>query len=165
MKKLIAICGLLTVTSAVTFAQSKQTAPSATPAQPSMQLAPQPTPQRAVPAAQQRQQVTPEMIAERRAKMYQAQYKLTDDQYKGVYNAELEYMKEHEKLRASGTQANQQQMQQMEMAKDQKFKAAMNEDQYKRYQMTSGRRGTPLTPATQPQATPEVRPNATPATK
>ena len=113
----------------LSFAQSTQTSVTMTPQN---NAAPQTNaaPQQAVARPQQPQ---PEQMAERRAQIYKKQYDLNDQQYKGVYSAELEYMKQMMDMRAKGQQPTMEQNQQMMAAKDAKFKNVMTPDQYTKY--------------------------------
>jgi len=141
MKKLIITCALLTSASMLSFAQSTQTSATMS-AQPNG----------AAPQAMQnnQQQRSPEQIAERRAQIYQKQFGLDDNQYKGVYAAELEYIKQLMDLRAKGQQPAPGQAQQMNADKDAKFKAVMSADQYQKYSAT--RRPMPQQQAPNPAA-------------
>jgi cellobiose-specific phosphotransferase system component IIB len=84
----------------------------------------------------QQQGPSAEASAERRAKMYQKQLSLTPEQYKGVYKAELDLAKKEQGMRASGRQAGPGESMQMQMTHDQQLKAAMNADQYAKYELT-----------------------------
>ena len=131
MKKLILTCALLTSASMLSFAQSTQSQVTMTP-QPNATAQQPATPQ---PVARQ-QQPQPEQMAERRAQIYKKQYDLNDQQYKGVYNAELEYMKQMMDMRSKGQQPTPEQNQQMMASKDAKFRNAMSQEQYAKYSAT-----------------------------
>ncbi len=97
-----------------------------------------------------RPQMQPEQMAERRAQMYKKQYELNDEQYKGVYEAELDFVKQVQQIRASGKQATQPQMQQLAADKDAKFKKVMTPEQYTKY--TAARQPGAQPPAPAPVA-------------
>ena len=118
MKKLITTCVLVAAASMVSFAQSKQAA--------TQPVAPKSAHAAATP--------TPEQIADKHAKMYQQQYGLTPEQYKGVYQAELDYARQDQQVRQNGNQPGEGQVAQMGMARDQRFKAVMSADQYSKYE-------------------------------
>jgi hypothetical protein len=122
MKKLIITCALLTSASMLSFAQSTQT-PATTAAQPNG--APQ--------AHAQQQRPTAEQIAERHAQADKKQFNLDDNQYKGVYTAELEYYKQMLDMRDKGTQPTPDQAQKLRTDKDAKIKAVMTPEQYAKY--------------------------------
>lgn len=104
MKKLFTVC-LLAAATSVSFAQSAKS----------------PTP-------------TPEQLAERITRTMQSQLGLSEDEYKGVYNAELSYQKELRRTQDAGAEPGPGQSMQMKMAKDQKLKAAMTADHYAKYE-------------------------------
>lgn len=137
MKKLILTCALLTSASMLSFAQSTQSSVTMTPqsnaAAPQTNAAP---PQTAPQPAMRQQQMQPEQMAKRRADIYQKQYALNDEQYKGVYNAELDFMKQMMDMRSNGQQPSAEQNQKLMVEKDNKFKAAMSPDQYAKYSAT-----------------------------
>jgi hypothetical protein len=107
----------------LSFAQSTQS---------SVTMSPQSNAAAQQPVAHQ-QQPQPEQMAERRAQIYKKQYDLNEQQYKGVYGAELDYMKQMMDMRAKGQQPTPEQNQQMLTAKDEKFKNAMSAEQYTKY--------------------------------
>ncbi|MES2704784.1 MAG: hypothetical protein V4649_19240 [Bacteroidota bacterium] len=130
MKKLITTCALLTTVSVVSFAQSKQTSHTMSM---EAQTAASATPANATPVASKSSQMT----AERKAKMLQKQYGLNPAQYKGVYQAELEYAVQDEQIRQSGNEPGSGQAMQMGMGRDMKIKAAMTPEQYTKYETAS----------------------------
>ena len=77
---------------------------------------------------------TPEQFAERNTRTIQAQLGLSQEEYKGVYAAELAYQKELKQVQDAGTEPGPGQSMQMRMAKEQKFKAAMTADHYAKYE-------------------------------
>lgn len=119
MKKLITTCVLLAAVSMVSFAQSKQAATKTTKATNKTVAANTPT---------------AEQSAGRLSKMYQQQYGLNDQQYKGVYEAELSYNQQLEQIRATGVEPGQGQLMQAGMMRDQKIKNAMTPEQYSKYE-------------------------------
>ena len=119
MKKLFITCALLTATM-ISFAQNANKTGN-------MQ-APAATGRGAKPSAEQ--------IAERRSKMYQKQLGLNEDQTKKVYEAELDYVRQELMIREHGGQPGVGQSTQMEMGKDQRFKAALTAEQYAKYEST-----------------------------
>jgi hypothetical protein len=139
MKKLIITCALLTSASMLSFAQSAQTSPA------------QAQPNAAAPQMQNRQRPTPEQMAERRANAAKTQYALNDEQYKGIYAAELDFFSQMQAARANGQQPAPGQAQQMSMAKDAKYKTIMTPEQYQKYSATR---------RPQPQAAPNNTPPA-----
>jgi hypothetical protein len=114
MRKLILTCALLTSASLLSFGQN---------AMPAQQGA----------STTARQAPAPEKMAEMRANRYKQQLGLTDEQYKGVYNAELEYAKANQQFGASGQPVPPGPAQQMMMTHDQKFKEALTAEQYAKY--------------------------------
>lgn len=114
MKKLILTCTLVVSACVVSFAQNVQSAQTA-------------------PASNRTAAMNPEKAAELRAKRYQQQLGLTDDQYKKVYDAELEYVKADMSFRSSGQPVPPGPAQQMQMAHDQKFQGILTPDQYSKY--------------------------------
>jgi hypothetical protein len=116
MKKLILTCAVL-VAATMSFAQDAKTSTGAA----------------AAPGATRQQSMTAEKAAEMRAKRYQQTLGLSDDQYKKVYDAELEYVKQDQAFRASGQPVPQGPAQQMMMAHDQKFQSVLSADQYAKY--------------------------------
>lgn len=107
MKKFFATC-LLAAAVSVSFAQSTTTPKSPSP--------------------------TPEQFAERISRTMQAQLGLSQDEYTGVYNAELAYQKDLKKALDAGSEPGAGQSMQMKMAKDQKLKAAMTPEHYTKYE-------------------------------
>ena len=77
---------------------------------------------------------TPEQIAEKNAKMHQTELGLTPDQYKGVYNAELERARQDAQARTGGGTPGDGQVMQMNISRDQRIKAAVTADQFAKYQ-------------------------------
>lgn len=129
MKKLIATCALLTTVSIVSFAQSKQTSHTMSfDAQPNKTAAPAPNQARNTPSAASK------AAAEKRAKANQKQYGLTAEQYKGAYQAELEYEMELAQVRAGGAEPGEGQAMQMGMGRDMKLKNVMTPEQYAKYE-------------------------------
>ncbi len=112
----------------LSFAQSTQSSASLT-SQTASANQPQSTSKR----------VQPEQMAERRAEMYKKQYGLNDQQYRGVYSAELDYMKQIMDMSAKGVQPTTEQSQQMAQSRDARFQNVMTPDQYKQYSATQVR--------------------------
>ena len=129
MKKLIITCALVTSASMVSFAQANQTT--------------QTTTSQAASNASAQNMPSPEQMAERHAKAYEQQLKLTPEQYKGVYQAELDFTKQHQQMRANGGQPGSGQVMQMNMAKDQKFKQILTAEQYAKYDATRPKMAAP----------------------
>jgi len=126
MKKLIATCILLASVTAVSFAQStatKATAPAATA-----------TSQSAYPnITMSKPSNEPAKAAEKMAKASQKQYGLNDEQYKGVYDAELYYAKQMHEFNTYKLQPSEGQALQMRLAKDWGYKRALTAEQYAMY--------------------------------
>jgi hypothetical protein len=118
MKKLIITCALISAASVVSFAQN-------TTGQQTSAGAPQGT---------TRQAPTVEQAAEMRAKAYQNQLGLSDAQYKGIYAAELDFIKQDQASRANGGRPTAGQTSQLMMGKEQKFKSIMTAEQYSKYE-------------------------------
>ena len=123
MKKLIITCFLVSSASLVSFAQNSEQATTAPKTATTATAAPAPV----------RKMPSPEQIAERRAKSEEKQYQLSADQYKGVYQAELEYMQHVQQVHNSGGKLDQAQLTQMNTTKDEKFKKIMTPEQYTKY--------------------------------
>lgn len=87
------------------------------------------------------------VMAERQAKTYQQQYQLSNTQYKGVYDACLEFAKKVDAPRAEGRQITPQEFEAALNAKNEKFKAAMTPEQYKAYDATLSHTATQPVPA------------------
>ena len=124
MKKLITTCLMLSAFSAATFAQSKAGAPKA---------------KNNIPAsATTTSRVTGvEKLAENNARAIQKQYGLTEEQYKGIYSAELDYQRQAQMAAEAGGAGPGQTMQ-MNMGRDQRFQAVMSADQFSKYQAAKG---------------------------
>ena len=148
MKKLIFTCALLSGMSIVSFGQDAKpnNAPPGNPAalqtQPNM-----PPPQRnAMPP-----QMNIEPMAERRARMNEQRFKLTPEQFKAAREAEITYLQEMQQYRASGQMPTQGQRENMEIVKDQKYKALLNAEQFAKYDAErSHERMQPMTPTNMP---------------
>ena len=125
MKKLITTCVLIAAASFASFAQSKQAAPKS---------ATKNSGATATASASTSTTPNPQQVAERRAKMYQQQYGLTADQYKGVYQAELDYQTQLNGFKTNGQELGAGPAMQMEMGRDQRFKSVMTADQYSKYE-------------------------------
>ena len=124
-------CALLTTVSLASFAQSKQTSHT-------MSMEPQAqarTPLTPGPAASKQAQ----QVAERRAKIYQKQYSLSPQQYKGVYQAELDYAIQDEQAHMNGGQPGEGQAAQMIMARDMRLKNVMTPEQYTKYESATNK--------------------------
>lgn len=135
MKKLIITCMLLTGASMASFAQDNT--PSKGPAQP--------------PHATS--QINTEQMAHRRANMDAKMYGLTEEQAKSAYDIEMEFQTAMDRYRAEGKTPSQGQLGNIQTRRDEKMKALLNADQYKKYEMMKGKQGTsPMapTPAVQP---------------
>jgi hypothetical protein len=111
MKKLIITCLLISAASVVSFAQNTQTTQNNV----------------------SRQGPTTEQAAEQRARIYEKQLGLTPEQYKGVYEAELMYIRQDQSMRTNGNKPTDGMQQQNLMGRDQRFKSVMTADQYSRY--------------------------------
>jgi len=140
MKKLILTCALITSASVISFAQTQQAPP------------PAPTGGAQAPP---RPQMTLEQRVERRAKMEEKTLSLTPDQYKVVYDAELEMMKTAEDQKKSGKQPD---FQALNKAKEEKVKKVLTQEQITKYDAIFNRQGhgappAPMTPANQPKPT------------
>ncbi len=140
MKKLILTCALITSASMLSFAQSTQS---------SVTMTPQNAAGTQAQTARQ-QQPQPEQMATRRAQMYKQQYNLDDKQYQGVYNAELDYVKEMMDMRGKGQQPTAEQGKQMMATKDAKFQKAMSAEQYGKYTATRAAQQQQAAPAAVP---------------
>ncbi len=140
MKKIIFTCALFTFVSIISFAQSKQTGNAAHPN--TAAATPPPPPPPAPPG-----QLTPQQMAEQRAKAIQQQYKLSPEQYKGAYKVETDFFTQERQLRTSGAPIGQGQIMQMMMGRDQKYKEIMTPEQWAKYDETRPKM-TP--PASQP---------------
>src|SRR4051812_27803735 len=112
MKKLILTCALLTSVSVLSFGQA-QTSTSAT-----------------TTTTTSRQAPTAEQAATARTKSYTKLLKLTDEQKKAVYEAELDYIKQDMYFREGGNEVPPGPGYQMMVSHDQRFKAALSADQY-----------------------------------
>jgi hypothetical protein len=110
---------LLAALSVVSFAQSKGSGKTATPAGSS---------------SSSRAGSTAEQIAERNVKALQQQLGLTADQYTQAYAAELEYQQLHKSARDGGYDLGPGQTMQSKMARDSKYKAIMTAAQYTTYE-------------------------------
>lgn len=126
MKKLIITCALVSLGTVVSYAQSKSSA--------------QPTVTTATTASRAKAPSN-EQIAEQRARKYQKDLGLTAEQYKGVYEAQLEFVRQDKEARAYGGPGEGQAMQ-MQMFLDQKFQSVMTPEQYEKY--TKSKAPTPV---------------------
>ena len=132
MKKLILTCALISFVSVLSYGQNT--------------AAPATTSTRA-------QAPAPEKAAEMRANRYKQQLNLTDEQYKGVYAAELEYVKQDQMFRANGQPVPDGPAMQMRMAHDQKFQQVLTAEQYAKYEkMKATKPGAAATHAATPSA-------------
>lgn len=127
MKKLITTCVLLAAASFASIAQSKQTATKSAATKNTGSSA-------SATAATKANAQSPQQIAEIRAKMYKQQYQLTDEQYKGVLQAETDYETQSAAFKANGQVMGAGPAAQMKMARDQRFKSVLTPDQYSKYQ-------------------------------
>ena len=118
MKKFVFTFAILAAGSVFSFAQSAKTA------------------SQSQASATNANNVSPEKMAEGRAKGYAKFLKLNDIQYKAVYEAELDFWKQDQTGRANGGQIGTGQAAQMEMAKDMKFKNTLTAEQYAKYEST-----------------------------
>lgn len=128
MKKLILTCSFITATCIISFGQTVEASR-----------------QNGNGAAQAtaRQSATPETIAARKARTYQKQLGLTEEQYKGIYNAELNYAQQYQMARANGGNGpGPGQAMQMQMGKDQRFKSILTADQYAKYEAAKPKAST-----------------------
>ncbi len=126
MKKLITTCVLLTGLTMVSFAQSKVATKSA----------PVQTTTTTKTTTTRSTSPSPEQLAERRAKAVQQQYALNAEQYKGVYEAELDYETQYQRSKANGYEPGPGQSMQMKMGRDQRYKSVMTAEQYTKYEAT-----------------------------
>ncbi len=118
MKKLIITCALVTLGSMVSVAQSaakRHSAPGSN------------------ATSGQVQSVAGTSGAEKRAKQMQNDLKLDATQYKGVFDALVEYDKQEKVAKANGPIGEGTAMQ-LKMMLDQKFKEAMSPAQYTKYE-------------------------------
>lgn len=128
MKKLTITCALLACVTAVSFAQTKATKPTtATAPGTASQASAYPELTIDKPSKE------PAKTAEKAARASQKQYALTEEQYKGVYDAELYYAKQMYQLTSNGLQPGDGQALQMRMARDHGYKKALTADQYGKY--------------------------------
>jgi hypothetical protein len=129
MKKLILTCALLTSVSLLSFGQNANSN------------------QNAAPATSRAQGPSVEKIAEMKANRYKQQLALNDEQYKKVYEAELEFLKADQSFRSGGQTVPPGPAQQMQMTHDQKFQQALTPEQYTKYsQMKATRPGAQSAP-------------------
>lgn len=128
MKKLITTCLLLTSITMVSFAQAKASKSGAngSAAASSTSKASASTKATTGPSAEQ--------MAERHAKTIQAQYGLNADQYKNVYNADVDYYKQDQAARANGAQPGTGMTTQNNISRDQRYQNTMTPDQFAKYQ-------------------------------
>jgi hypothetical protein len=120
MKKLIITCCLIASASIVSFGQTVQTTNKPTVFRNSAvnrQVAP-----------------TVEATAERTTKAYQRQLGLNPEQYKGVYQAELNYLKQNQQMHENGAKPGEGQAAQMVMGKDQQIKNVLTAEQFTKYE-------------------------------
>jgi len=138
MKKLIITCTLVSAFGIASYAQASNNATlqSGT----SMQAAPGLAPggdrvpfNQLTPEQKEQRQAA---IAERQAKYYENQYHLNAMQYKGIYDACLEYVKKQQAFRDNGKQPNLDENLKMGEERDAKFKEIMSEDQFTQYKST-----------------------------
>lgn len=127
MKKLIITCALVTLGSMVTVAQSAKKPHSVSNSNVS---------------SGQTKSVSIEKSAETRAKKLQKDLGLNAAQYKGVYEAQVEYNKQDQAAKANGSVGSGQAMQ-LQMMLDQKFKEAMSPAQYSKYEQTKSTSSQP----------------------
>lgn len=122
MKKLIITSALFAFVAAPVFAQSAK-----------ISAAPQASNK---PANNMNRPPMADKIAERQAKAYQAQYKLSDDQYKGVYDACLEFARTMETKRNENKQMNAAEFKEALDKRNTKMKSVMTAEQYKAFEAT-----------------------------
>ena len=134
MKKLITTCALLACASVVSFGQSAKQQPASA----NMNAAAAQRQQQ-----QARAQMTPEQMkqrqeqmAERQSKFFEKQYGLNPEQYKGVHEANLAFIKNIEELRAQGKQPSREDQEKMMSDRDEAFKKVMTPEQFAKYQAT-----------------------------
>ena len=139
MKKLILAGAILAVASTSAFAQAAK--PSAAQPSPVAKQADQPT----QISQEQRQQKS----AENQAKTFEKQYGLSADQYKGVYAACLEFVKNIESSRKSGKQMTREGFMELLAARDAKFKTVMTKEQYAKYEAATAKNMPQAAPAKQ----------------
>jgi len=123
MKKIILSSVLLVSFCAISFAQAKQ--PGNT-----TQFTAQPAPPPLPPGMP-----SPQEMAQQRAKAVQEQYKLNNEQYNGVFKAELDFFTQERQLRTSGQMGNSQ-IQKLTMERDQKYQQVMTKEQFAKYDAT-----------------------------
>lgn len=78
-------------------------------------------------------------MAQHQASTFRRLYNLTDEQYKGVYEACLDQAKKIDEIRATGKQPTPQQSEAMNADLDARFKKVMNADQYSKFESTRRR--------------------------
>lgn len=86
-----------------------------------------------VAVAQSAPKLTAEKAAEQNALVIKEKYGLTDAQYSGIYQAELEYQKQVFQLKEAGGEPGDGQAMQMELGREQGFQRTMTSDQFARY--------------------------------
>jgi hypothetical protein len=140
MKKLLITSALLGFASLVSYGQATAPAQTTTTMQAGAQAAPP------------RQMPTPEQMAERRAKGEEKQLGLSPEQYKSVYEADLEAAKKMVELRSSG-KAQPADFQAINAAKEEKLSKILTADQMTKFKAMSNRQ-RPMPPAGAPGAAP-----------
>ncbi|GAA4467985.1 hypothetical protein GCM10023093_24730 [Nemorincola caseinilytica] len=137
MKKLIATCVLLASVTAVSFAQSKVTnKPSSAQANASSGTATKTSAYPEITTDKPTSYFAKD--AEKAARAAQTRYGLSEEQYKGVYEAEMYYAKQMHQASAGGAQVSNGQHLQMKMARDWGYKRVLTEEQYGKYFAAEG---------------------------
>ncbi len=131
MKKMIITCALVASASVMSYAQ--HAASASAPAS----------------ANAANNQVMAQHMAEKNTKMYEKQLGLNAEQYKKVYDVQLNMSNQMMALRSAGAQPGEGQVMQMHMYQDQQMKTILTADQYKKYEST--RPVAPTRPAGAPQ--------------
>jgi len=121
MKKLIAIFTLLTSSSVMSFAQAEQSAE-----------AQQPDTSKHAPFYQPRYK--PEELAERQTKMYEKRLTLNKKQYQKVYETELDYWQQYQKIRINISEPDPVQLNQLITDRNEGIKNVLTPEQLKKFE-------------------------------
>lgn len=146
MKKIIITCAMITSVSMIASAQDmKPSGP--TPSAPQTTMAPRP------PMSPANSEQMQQRMAEGQAKNMERQFALNAEQYKGVYQACLDFSKGMGEMRGPGKTPKPGDREKLEATRDAKFKQILTSEQYAKYETTRQRRmpppGAPA-PAAQP---------------
>ncbi len=134
MKKLVATGALMAFTTMFAMAQDAQkgAAPNAQGSQ-AKQTTPNSGRPQMSPAERQK------MMAEHQTKYIVSRFKLDEKQSKKIMEANTNFMKGMDELRASGKMADIKEREKVEAVRDAEYKKIMSEDQYKQYEATKRR--------------------------